>query len=111
MDQDNVIRWFDVLDRALIECLIYMDEHRYASGLMRLATINHHYQYKKVGYHPDWEKVAAGLLKADHLNAVAALTECVIDDATKERLITLTLEHKGVTLPSSVPPPALHAPL
>ena len=111
MGQDNVIRWFDAIDREIIECLTSMDECHYTHGLMRLAVINHFYQYKKVGYHLDWEKIATNLLNANCLGAVAALTECVIDDTIKERLITLTLEYKGVTLPLSVPPPALQAPL
>ena len=97
MDQDNVIRWFDVIDRELIECLT--------------AVINHCYQYNKVGYQLGWEKIATNLLNANCLGAVAALTECAINDVIKERLIALTLEHKGVTLLSSVPPPALHVPL
>lgn len=111
MDQDNVIRWFDVIDRELIECLTSMDECRYTHGLMRLAVINHCYQYNKVGYQLGWEKIATNLLNANCLGAVAALTECAINDVIKERLIALTLEHKGVTLLSSVPPPALHVPL
>ena len=94
----------EVIDVDLVDTLFYLEREGWSCGYMMLAIHAHAYECGLYGHTLRWEFITRNLLDMGCLQAVAALSRSVKNDFIKERIIGLTLKHKGVTTPSSLPP-------